>query len=515
MGNKHHNKINYKNKGNYENSVNEHDLFKIKKSDLLTNNLFGDSYINFLNTRNSINPNINNLQDNNSRFKFEESNSSISLTQFKKNILLKDKDEISYKSNKTNYYSLINFFNKSIRKNSNVLNNSNSFKKEISNNNYSRFTSIKSNKSTNYTLVNDSPKINVDSFFKQDMIINPIKNNYTISPKQFSTQINSFPLYFKNDILASYNLPQTSRTYDISNENKINNINNKNNITFIDNNLITLFKSTEIRGSFTKKLKPYEIINDSIRQNFVKFIYEDNSTIKGEIINEKLNGPCIFRNSNKTIFEGYYINNIPNGFGIYKTENGNFYGNWKENDLNGIGEIIWKDTSFYQGEFLTHMKHGIGTYQWPDGTTYQGEFLNNKMNGYGIIYYNNGNIFEGEMCNDKINGYGEFNWINGKKYLGLYNEGKKNGFGLFVYNKKPFSAFIGFWDNGSVDGPGIRIKNKNISYELFRKGIKEKNIKSGDICIKYLIGKNKKYFKFFEMNQNRVISFFYQMAFND
>jgi len=111
----------------------------------------------------------------------------------------------------------------------------------------------------------------------------------------------------------------------------------------------------------------------------IKFIYEDNSTIKGEIINEKLNGPCIFRNSNKTIFEGYYINNIPNGFGIYKTDNANFYGNWKENDLNGIGEIIWKDTSFYQGEFLNHMKHGIGTYQWPDGTTYQGEFCYNKM----------------------------------------------------------------------------------------------------------------------------------------
>ena len=516
MGNKHHNKINYKNKGNYENSVNEHDLFKIKKSDLFTNNLFGDSYINFLNTRNSINPNINNLQDNNSRFKFEESNSSISLTQFKKNILLKDKDEISYKSNKTNYYSLINFFNKSIKKNSNVLNNSNSFKKEISNNNYSRFTSIKSNKSTNYTLVNDSPKINVDSFFKQDMIINPIKNNYKISPKQFSTQINSFPLYFKNDILASYNLPQTSRTYDISEEKKMN-INKINNTTFnlYDNNIVTLFESGEIRGLFLKKMKPFEIIYDSTSQNITKFIYEDNSTIQGKIIKDKINGPCIFKNSNKTTFEGYYINNIPNGFGIYKTDNANFYGNWKENDLNGIGEIIWKDTSFYQGEFLNHMKHGIGTYQWPDGTTYQGEFLFNKMNGYGIIYYNNGNIFEGEMCDDEIHGYGKFNWINGKIYLGFYNQGKKDGFGLFVYNKKPFLAFAGFWDNGVINGPGIRIKNKNVSYELFRKGIKEKNIKSADNCIKYLIGKNKKYFKFFEMNHNRIISFFTQMAFND
>jgi hypothetical protein len=411
---------------------------------------------------------------------------------------------------------LINFFNKSIKKNSIDLNTSNSFYKEISNNNYSRYASIKSNKSTNYTLGNDPPKINLDSFSKQDMIISPIKSNAQFPCKKFPTQINSIPTYFKIDTLPSYNLPQTSRTYDISEEKKIN-INKINNTTFnlYDNNIVTLFESSEIRGLFLKKMKPFEIIYDSTSQNITKFIYEDNSTIQGKIIKDKINGPCIFKNSNKTTFEGYYINNIPNGFGIYKTDNANFYGNWKENDLNGIGEIIWKDTSFYQGEFLNHMKHGIGTYQWPDGTTYQGEFLFNKMNGYGIIYYNNGNIFEGEMCDDEINGFGHFIWSNGKNYFGYYKNGKKNGFGLLVNSKKPFFAFVGFWDNGIIDGPVIRIKNKNVCYELFRKGIKEKNIKSGDNCVKYLIGKNKKYYKFFEMNQNKVTLFFNQMAFMD
>ena len=516
MGNKHQNKINYKNKGNFANSLNEQDLIKIHKGTSLTNNLFGDTYINFLNTRNSTNPNISNLHDNNSKYKFDE-NSSIRLIQFNEsNRIFKDKQILNNKKNKNKNYSLINFFNKSIKKNSIDLNTSNSFHKEISNNNYSRYASIKSNKSTNYTLGNDPPKINLDSFSKQDMIISPIKNSVQFPCKKFQTQISSIPTYFKIDTLPSYNLPQTSRTYDISEEKKMN-INKINNTTFnlYDNNIVTLFESGEIRGLFLKKMKPFEIIYDSTSQNITKFIYEDNSTIQGKIIKDKINGPCIFKNSNKTTFEGYYINNIPNGFGIYKTDNANFYGNWKENDLNGIGEIIWKDTSFYQGEFLNHMKHGIGTYQWPDGTTYQGEFLFNKMNGYGIIYYNNGNIFEGEMCDDEIHGYGKFNWINGKIYLGFYSQGKKDGFGLFVYNKKPFLAFAGFWDNGVINGPGIRIKNKNVSYELFRKGIKEKNIKSADNCIKYLIGKNKKYFKFFEMNHNRIISFFTQMAFND
>ena len=76
MGNKHQNKINYKNKGNFANSLNEQDLIKIHKGTSLTNNLFGDTYINFLNTRNSTNPNISNLHDNNSKYKFDE-NSSI------------------------------------------------------------------------------------------------------------------------------------------------------------------------------------------------------------------------------------------------------------------------------------------------------------------------------------------------------------------------------------------------------------------------------------------------------
>lgn len=52
------------------------------------------------------------------------------------------------------------------------------------------------------------------------MIISPIKNSVQFPCKKFQTQISSIPTYFKIDTLPSYNLPQTSRTYDISEEKK-------------------------------------------------------------------------------------------------------------------------------------------------------------------------------------------------------------------------------------------------------------------------------------------------------
>ena len=518
MGNKHQNKINYKNKVNVAKSFNENDLLKYKKSNIISNNIITDTYGSFINSINSTNPRVINLNDSN-KSKFEESNMSLIKIHKNNSIINENEEKLYAKKN----YSLINFFNKSIKKNSIEYNN-NSFQNENTEKNIIRYSSLKTNKSTTDSFTNEQPKINLNSFSKHDMNISPIKKNKnqkeTFLNKSFQTTINSISPYFKIDTNPSYNLPQTSRTENITSNNNRNNKNEKSTFSntiynLYDNNIITLFESSEIRGLFLKKVKPYEIIYDSLEKKIGKLIYEDNSIIKGKIIEEKLNGPCIFKNSNNTTFKGYYINNIPNGFGIYKTENAIFLGNWKENDLNGIGKIIWNDTSFYQGEFLNHMKHGIGTYQWPDGTTYQGEFYLNKMNGYGIIYYNNGNIFEGEMCDDEINGFGHFIWSNGKNYFGYYKNGKKNGFGLLVNSKKPFFAFVGFWDNGIIDGPVIRIKNKNVCYELFRKGIKEKNIKSGDNCVKYLIGKNKKYYKFFEMNQNKVTLFFNQMAFMD
>ena len=523
MGNKLQNKINYKNKDNVANSFNENDLLKYKKGNLISNHIITDTYVTFINSRNSTNPKSCNLNDSN-KSKFEESNMSL-IKIHKNNSIINEIEEKPYfKKN----YSLINFFNKSIKKNSIELNN-NSFQNENTEKNVIRYSTFKSNKSTSDSFTVEQPKINLNSFSKHEMNISPIKPNKNEKEKflnkSFQTTINSISPYFKIDTNPSYNLPQTSRTENITSKKKLyinKDKNKKSNNTFsntifnlYDNNIITLFESSEIRGLFLKKVKPFEIIYDPIEKNIAKYKYEDNSIITGKIIEEKLNGPCIFKNSNNTIFKGYYINNIPNGFGIFKTENGIFIGNWIENDLNGIGKIIWNDTSFYQGEFLNHMKHGIGTYQWPDGTTYQGEFCYNKMNGYGIIYYNNGNIFEGEMCDDEINGFGHFIWKNGKNYFGYYKNGKKNGFGILVNCKKPFFAFVGFWDNGIIDGPVIKIKNKNVSYELFRKGIKEKNIKSGDICVKYLIGKNKKYYKIFEMNQNKVSLFFNQIAFID
>ena len=44
-----------------------------------------------------------------------------------------------------------------------------------------------------------------------------------------------------------------------------------------------------------------------------------------------------------------------------------------------------------------------------------------------------------------MNGYGEFSWKNGKKYFGFYKNDIKEDFGIYIYEQKPFQAYIGFW----------------------------------------------------------------------
>ena len=60
-----------------------------------------------------------------------------------------------------------------------------------------------------------------------------------------------------------------------------------------------------------------------------------NPIIKGKIMEEKLYGLYLFKNSNNIIFKKQYMNNISNMNFKQKMK---FY--QKENDLNGIGKII-------------------------------------------------------------------------------------------------------------------------------------------------------------------------------
>ena len=65
MGNKQQNKINYKNKIKVAYSFNENDLLKYKKRNIISNNIMTDTYISFINSRNSTNAKVINLNDSN------------------------------------------------------------------------------------------------------------------------------------------------------------------------------------------------------------------------------------------------------------------------------------------------------------------------------------------------------------------------------------------------------------------------------------------------------------------
>ena len=99
------------------------------------------------------------------------------------------------------------------------------------------------------------------------------------------------------------------------------------------------------------------------------------------------------------------------------------------------------------------------------------------MTGFCIITYRDEKMYIGQIEKGIMNGYGEFSWKNGKKYLGYYKNDLKEGFGVFIYEQKPFQAYIGFWLEGKMDGLGLVIKGRNVKYGLWKKGEKKQRFK--------------------------------------
>lgn len=233
----------------------------------------------------------------------------------------------------------------------------------------------------------------------------------------------------------------------------------------------------KIKGHFLLKTQSNQIYKDNTtRTNFCIIKYKDNSKLLSKFTNNEITGWAKFINSQyyNSLFSGYYISNHPDGYGIYiDNKNSVIYeGIWKDNELNGIGTEIWKDETYYRGEYVNSKKHGIGMYRWPDGTLYQGEWENDQMTGYGAITYSDEGMYTGQVVKGLMDGYGEFSWRDGKKYIGEYSNNIKNGFGVFVWNIKSFDVFIGFWMEGKMDGPGVKIKEDMVSYGYWKMGCK-------------------------------------------
>lgn len=244
----------------------------------------------------------------------------------------------------------------------------------------------------------------------------------------------------------------------------------------------SILNTSTIKGHFLKKkgkykYKGYFLYDKKTKNNFGIISWLDGSEIKSKFNLNKISGYAKFYNAvNDSVFEGHYISNYPEGFGIYTEKNKTvtYEGVWTNESLNGIGTELWKDETFYRGEYVDCKKQGIGLYKWPDGTIYQGEWNNDQMTGYCIIIYPDDRMYYGEVENGLMNGYGEFTWPDGKKYIGYYVNNVKEGFGIFIWNFKNLEAFIGFWVEGKMDGPGMKINERGVKYGIWKNGYKKK-----------------------------------------
>ena len=370
-------------------------------------------------------------------------------------------------------------------------------------------------------------------------------------------------------VICSNNNSEISQDNSSKGKKNIDKKNNGSNLVFPFNIKNKLKKNYKYSGFFLKKKKNKEEkeidkisssdeekeSNDNeewselIKEGFGKLIFNDGTEFCGIFHNnilqnygkytnidqkDKANKEIIITNKlNYEEFIGEYKDYIPDGFGIYKNyiTNLKITGIFKNNNICGIGiEDSAEGGYIYSGEFVNNQKEGYGTIEWKDGAKYQGEFKENQINGYGIIEYPDDKFYQGEVRNGKMDGFGEFFWKDERKYIGNYKNDRRNGFGVFIfkvnepennknqkiYKKKTlslldnFSAYLGFWKNGSMDGFGMKVTKDEMKYGLWENGIKRKYLESSFALKTYLKWIDKKYARLFLGNHLQILEFLRQ-----
>lgn len=310
-------------------------------------------------------------------------------------------------------------------------------------------------------------------------------------------------------------------------------------------------KDKDIEDSSSSDEEKESIDNDEkselIKEGFGKFIFNDGTEFCGIFRNNILQNYGKYTNidqkdlTNKEIiitnnlnyeeYIGEYKDYAPDGFGLYKNfiTNLKITGFFKDNNICGIGiEDSTEGGYVYSGEFVNNQKEGYGTIEWKDGAKYQGEFKENQINGYGMIQYPDDKFYQGEVRNGRMDGFGEFFWKDERKYIGHYKNDRRNGFGVFIFKvdepqknrntnsfKKntlinSFSAYLGFWNNGNMDGFGMKVTKEEVKYGLWENGIKRKYLDSSFALKTYLKWIDKKYVRLFLGSHFQILEFLRQ-----
>ena len=310
------------------------------------------------------------------------------------------------------------------------------------------------------------------------------------------------------------------------------NLKSKNNIKYKYFGFLKLKNNNQLNYISSSGVVKNSNINDTkVKNGFGKLIFDDNSIFQCYFNDNKANGigKYIDKNNNEE-YIGEYKNNIPNGYGIYSNilNERKCIGYFKINGINDIGiEESKEDGYIYYGEFENNQKNGVGKLQWKEGIKYEGYFFKNQMNGYAIIKYPQKKKYKGQIKNGKMEGFGEFNWGGENKYFGNYSNDKRNGFGIFLWNinkiKKNntlndlnnIKGYIGFWNNGNMNGVGLKINDGIIKYGLWRNGIKVTWIEEKQHIKKYIQNHQKKYLKILLEKKQAIINLLNICLFND
>ena len=120
-----------------------------------------------------------------------------------------------------------------------------------------------------------------------------------------------------------------------------------------------------------------------------------------------------------------------------------------------------------------------------------------------------------------MDGFGLFDWGTGKKYVGNYKNDKRNGFGIYLWNIPQINdgetlkdlnnikGYIGFFNDGNMNGIGIKISGGKMKYGIWKNGVKIEFIEDEEKeeHIKKHLDKNqKKYSKIFLAKENKILS---------
>ena len=107
--------------------------------------------------------------------------------------------------------------------------------------------------------------------------------------------------------------------------------------------------------------------------------------------------------------------------------------------------------------------------------------------------------------------------VGGKKYIGYYKADKRNGFDIFLWNVPRVNinegltdldnikGYIGFWDDGNMNGIGIKISGGKMKYGVWKNG-KIEFIEGEEHIKKYINNNQKKYSKIFLAKKNKILS---------